>query len=44
VKKLAESPKHKMRPLAINNLRKRILAVFNFFTASDALQKPETFR
>jgi hypothetical protein len=38
VKKLVDGEKHKMCLLVINDLRKPILAVFNFFTASDALR------
>jgi hypothetical protein len=37
VKKLILRTKSKMRPLVINDLQKRNLAIFNFFTASQSL-------
>ena len=36
VKKLAKGRKRKICPLIINDLRKRFLAIFNFFTASQS--------
>jgi hypothetical protein len=39
VKKLAKCKKRKTRALEINGLRDRFLAIFDFFTASEALQR-----